>query len=186
MHDVERGDELLKRRPPRPIKEQIWKVERSRPKVRMTGTVISHDLLGVDLHWNGSRKTPCWLTDDCPYCRAGVPRNWYSYVAAIDVTGRDRALWEITPGALYAWDQAFCRHRTLRGLEFIATRENNKASGPVHMLFAPPRDASGSLPKAPDIYRMLVTMFGVPELFERTLRLIQTPIERGMRQAGGA
>lgn len=178
MGEENEDREILRRRPDRDPKIPVWKIDRTPPKGAYTATCISHDLLGAELHWWSRRKTPCWLTEDCPMCLAGSPREWYSYVAFVDGTRAERGLWEFPFGTLWAWDEAFCRYRTLRGLRFKCWRSPERSTGSVQTAFGKKLLDPKELAKAPDVERMLQQVYDVPFLFERNLSIIRSPMER--------
>lgn len=181
MEGSSENEEILRRRPDRERTRTGWRVIRTPAKGTYTAMCISHDLIGAELHWFGGRKTPCWLTDECPMCQKGKPRDWYSYVAFVAGKNGERGIYEVPFGALWAWDEAFGRNRTLRGLEFKAWRAPARSTGAVMMGFKTGTVISKDLPKAPDVEQILKQMFNVPYLFERTANILATPTQMQQR-----
>lgn len=150
--------------PNRDRRDPHWEVLRCGAKEQLTGIVLSHNLVGCYLHFYGRRSVPCKHPAPCVACDDSSSRRWYGYLAVMDCRKHDRAIVEVTDGCEPMVHAAFCKFRTLRGLKFVQKRRGEKANGGLMMVFNDSRIPQEQIPHEPDLRRMLLRMWEVPDV----------------------
>lgn len=147
-------------RPPEGITEAQWVIRRVGADKSSKGIILSHNLVGCYTHfWRGC-TIPCPSKGACEPCGNGSPRRWHSWFAAYQPTSGFRAIMEITPRVIEAFDAAFRKNRTLRGLAFDLHRSPAKPNGKLYAVLSESNVPKDSLPKAPDVAKHLMRMWG--------------------------
>lgn len=166
MYETGSSREIFLRRPLVLKADVAWPMTRQKGAKKLIGTCLSHDTVGAYLHYFRQRSTPHYNDDRCEACKKGYPFRYYGYVAAVIGDNDEKAIVEITDAGMVGVDAAFCKFRTLRGLSFQLQRTNLRSNGKMHVSFAESKRKKDQLPEAPDVIRMLMNMWEVPEIFQ--------------------
>lgn len=151
--------------PPASQREYRLKIERA-PAVgdKMYG-ILSDEVTGVFLHWNGRRNIGCQGKEFCEFCQAGKGRKWRGYLASITSGVKFVRLLELTAEQLDGFFLAFpaVEPEELRGLTLKVKRSGQyRKAPPVLELVPVPRVASDQLPPAPDVRTELHRIWSTP------------------------
>jgi hypothetical protein len=166
MYEEGSSREIFLRRP-NEIKQNVaWPMMRQKGSKIQFGTMISKDTIGAYLHYWRGRSVPHVYDGRCEACDKGYPFRYYGYAAALVGPNDVHGLIEFTDAAMAQVDAAYCKFRTLRGLVFKQSRVNLRSNGRMHVHFEEARRDRGELPKTPDVIKMLMNMWEVPELFQ--------------------
>jgi len=166
MIEPRNAKEIFLRRPLEIRHNTSWPMTRQKGKKMLVGTVLSGDTIGAYLHYYGRRSVPHLHPDICPACKKGYPFRYYAYVAALVAKDDLHAIVEFTDASMAQVDAAFCKYRTLRGLAFGLSRVGNAGNSRLFARFEAGRRDKDDLPEAPNVTKILMNMWEVPELIQ--------------------
>lgn len=116
--------------------------------------ITSSDWIGVYTHWSRGRTIPCHKTG-CEPCKEGCGRRWIGFLGVWSPRTGGHRLWAFPAGPLSTLAAGLRERSTLRGLEVIIMRGNNKPNGPVLIRLVSAPVEGLTLPDEPDILACL-------------------------------
>lgn len=147
--------------PPLDSCRYVMRVLRTPTRGKLRLTVTSNTLLGTPTHWYTGRTLPC-TGQDCEACQAGSSTRWHGYLAAYDPETQEHLLFEFTKKAALAFAAYRQRHNTLRGCEFLASRNAPKPNAQLVLRFKQSDIPDADLPQSPNLPAILCHLWGIP------------------------
>jgi hypothetical protein len=160
MTDSTRPRPEFSARPPDGVTEAQWAIRRVGPDKPTKGVILSHNLVGCYTHFFRGCTVPCPSQGPCEPCANGTPRRWHSWFALYNPTNSFKAIMEITPRVIEAFDLAFRKNRTLRGLAIEMHRAPAKPNGKLYATITESTVPKETLPKSCDVAKHLMRMWG--------------------------
>jgi len=148
--------------PPADPKGYALPIVRTPSSGKFSAIVTSDDLVGTNTHWWGGRTVPC-DAPDCEPCRNGCPYRWHAYCSAYNPRTAVHVLFECTAQAAETLVQYRRAHSTLRGCLIEAYRWRSAANGRVVMRATPAAQSPDTLPKPPDLLKVLSIIWQMNE-----------------------
>lgn len=149
--------------PPGIDSEPKWSVHRVKKGKALKVLCLSHALIGHDLHYTGGRSRPHFELD-CEHCAAGHRDvRWYGYLATCNLDLSAPTLLEVTKMGAVCVDRYVRSYGSLRGCELIVSRKADKKNGEQHVVIKQGKMSPDVIPAAPNVVRMLMRMWGVPD-----------------------
>jgi len=141
----------------RPRKDQMpvrYELERV-PAGGLHGTIIlSGDVLGTDVHWDGRNTKPC-LGDACVIDHAKKLPYWRGYLFVWKPRQQEIICTELTAATMAAIDEAYRLYASLRGCKLNLTRLGDIVTGRMKAdVFSPVR-SKDTLPDCPSLREYL-------------------------------
>ena len=174
----------------RPRADQMplkYLVRRCPPRGFKGAIILSHNVIGRDLHYHGRQSRVC-SGDGCEYCSPKQVPRWYGYVFATNTDLAKVDILEFTAGSMRPVDEYFRDHRTLIGAKVDMWRKGDEATGQVYCSLRLSKLNKEAFPKTPNLKKILCRMWGIefdgidvenPDLKMRTLE----ELERREREA---
>jgi hypothetical protein len=148
-------------KPPTGEDPSEWRIKRARAKEVIEAIVLSHQLIGRNVHYWGGRTTPCWDNDQCPPCLAGRAKVWKAWLAATDEKLQARWILELTRPMAKKVDACFHKLRTLKGMGIAIKHANGMLTGPYWVGQFHHSVPQHALPDAPDVIARLCHVWQV-------------------------
>jgi hypothetical protein len=139
-----------------------WRVLRVPPKGLAGLIVLSDELVGTDTHYFGGRTVP-HAQENCQACAAGNQRRWHGYLAVWSPKHNTKWILEITDAAGDTVKKIKQKRPSLRSMSFAGQRVPVKPNGTLIVQLTDSDWAADGLPRAPDLRRMLMRMWGFRE-----------------------
>ncbi len=127
----------------------------------IAGVVTSEDLVGTFTHFWKGRTMPC-EQEACEACKSGIPYRWHAYLSAWTISTGLHFIFECTAQAAETFTDYRDAFGTLRGCNFIAQRQNQKANGRVLIQTKPYDMKTNVIPVPPDIIKCLSILWNLP------------------------
>lgn len=172
-------------RPPEGIMEPQWAIRRVPADKKMTVVILSHNLVGCYTHFFRGCTVSCPSHGHCEACENGTPRRWHSWFGGWNPKNDFRAIVEITPRVIEAFDSAFRKERTLRGKEVTLHRAPAKPNGKLYASIVDAGVSKDVLPKAPDVAKHLMRMWGYT-VDMSPMKIFESETQMKMKREGGA
>lgn len=148
-------------RPPAESSGHNFDVVRCPATGKLRACVTSENLLGCPTHFYRGHTVPC-EPPDCPACCESLPWRWHGYIAIFTAQSHLHQLLELTAPPAEKLAEWFDLHKTLRGCEITLNRVSPRPNGRVHVILRAIDIASIQLPPAPDLRRVLATLWNLP------------------------
>lgn len=161
-------DELFSHRPKEDQMPVRWDIVRAGPKGLGNLIVLSHDVVGADVHyWNG-RTMPC-IPASCPACQENQQPRWRGYLA---ITNRKRtisAIVEVTAAAMPPIKKYFDQRRTLRGANLGLYRKGGATNGRLYAEICESSENKETLPKGPSLKKLLAQIWQLKRVHDKLI-----------------
>lgn len=154
------GDFRFSRRPHGQLDNGGWDLTRAKSKGDLKVVSLADDFFGLEIHFWAGRTTPC-RTVDCPACLAGMLSRWAGYLPCLSVPKWGPAIVEFTGAAAADLDGIRERFTTLRGVNLIFRRPNDKPNGRVRAEECGLYKEVSRLPQAPAVWPIIAKIFRV-------------------------
>lgn len=128
---------------------------------KLSAVITSPDIIGCNTHFWGGRTVPCDPAH-CDPCRNGIPYRWHAYCSAFVPQTSLHFLFECTAQAADHLVQYRRAYDTLRGCQFTAYRWQSRPNGRVIIKTEQSAFAQDTLPKAPDLLKVLAVLWQLP------------------------
>jgi hypothetical protein len=152
-----------------------WSLLRAKAKGDLKVVSLADDFFGLETHYWAGRTTPC-RTVDCPACLSGMLSRWAGYLPCLAVPKWNPVIVEFTGSASADLDSIRERLTTLRAVNLIFRRPNEKANGRVRADDCGMYKEPARLPPAPAVWPILAKIFRVnPNLFPAVVEEDLTP-----------
>lgn len=146
--------------PPTDHSQSGYRLVRTPAAHALLAHVLCEDLVGCPTHFVGNRTIPC-EAPNCESCSAGISWRWHGYLAVLLDATQEIAIFECTARAAEAFKQYHQRYGTLRGCHFKAMRHNARQNGRVLIQAKPGDLAKITLPKPPDVRKLLCHIWNI-------------------------
>lgn len=137
---------------------QPFKIHRVPANKPIRGVIISHAVIGTDLHYWKGRSVPC-STHSCPACQAGQSPRWRGYIQLCSADNHTIQIVEITERVWQIFQTNAAQHGSLRGLGIELRRINGRANGPLDATFDGIKKSDKELPTEADLTIILERMW---------------------------
>lgn len=138
----------------------IYRIKRGQS---LQAVVISHDVLGANIHFLRCTIPHIDPPDKCEGCQAGRTIRWEGYIAVWDPRSNAVGIVPLNPTAAETIDAYYEQHGTLKGAELHASRPSAKNNARVNVTLRRSDHAVNTLPQAPDIEKVLMHVWGLNE-----------------------
>lgn len=142
-------------------KRQLIEVWKPKPALPVNAVILSESLIGVFIHWLGSRSGPCLGHDDkpCPFCKLDVPRRWEGYLAGFSERTGKKYLIHVSKEAARSCSFISDGKANLRGSRVIIERCGRAANSPCRARIEPISSLKGMIPAAFDVRLQLMQLW---------------------------
>lgn len=123
--------------------------------------VTSDNIVGCDTHYWGGHTVPC-DRPECDACNNGIAYRWHGYLTAFNPDDQLHFIFEFTAQAAATFINYLESHDTLRCCQFEAYRWRHTKNGRVIINAQNSAYSSRSLPKAPDICKVMAIIWRLP------------------------
>jgi len=150
--------------PPRPGRD-FYPFVPVRSVIATELVITSETIVGIWVHWNGSRHEPC-REPDCSACENGAQQRWKGYVSCylrrpveINRARYSHVITELTENAGLALGKNFDHLKTFRGLPIKLARREARANSALEVF---PSDwvPGCQLPPALAVIRFVFKLYG--------------------------
>jgi len=158
MGRSESSDGVFARRAPASAADLDYQLMRVPAGGKLSGTILSHDLVCARVHYYQRRTTP--HTDgECEACEHKTRLEWKGWVAVWSPQTRVIGILELTKRAMIPLEKWFDEHRTLRGAVVVVARIGRDINGKLFSTIHPGSIDRDLLPKSPNIEQLLARMW---------------------------
>jgi len=146
--------------PRRPDKAEFWKVFRCRPGQPLKGVVLSHDVVGAQLHWlNNASQPHTEPAESCPGCQAGRPSRWEGYLHCWSPSINQHFLAAFPAGPADEIEAYREKNSTLRGARLQLSKPGMKQQSRVVAELHDSNQPHNALPQAVDVMLVLAHLW---------------------------
>lgn len=152
-------------------------------KQPLEGMILSHRMIGSQVHYLNGRTLP-HLREDCPCDGRKVGLRWEGYFT-FQHTKTEELLILAVPlnvgGIIDGW---WRKRRTLRGMKFKAWRPSQTPNGKIHILGKDSDHDPETLPKVPELERVLCRIWRLEIKPENTAADVTAKLDGGFETNG--
>lgn len=124
------------------------------------GIILSDDTFGTHVHFWGNSSIP-HVDGVCRPCEAGCRKEWLAWVGFLYEKTKRIVVMELKPNIVRQLQVARKRLGTLRGMRVKLFRRNAKDKGVMVCQVAPEMADDFSLPRSPDVVKVMKTIWRV-------------------------
>lgn len=147
--------------PPADPRGMSLELKRCPPGAVLAGIITCPDVVGCPTHFWGGRTQP-HEEQDCEPCLNGIGWLWHGYVSVYQTQLKNHFLFEMTARCTEPLTEYRKLNDSLRGCSLIAQRPSGKPNGRVHLKTKTIDVAMVSLPKSPDLRKVLAMIWNIP------------------------